>query len=359
MREPAGAPPGRGGPVTGRLRWVAAAALVLGGAACQGDRLSLDPTTTTSTAAPGGQALRFGVWGDTPYNDGEAALVARLVDEVNAADVAFTVHVGDVKDGDTPCDDAVYASTLETFGRFSAPLLYVPGDNEWSDCHRGGHDPLERLAHLRRAMYATDRSFGQRPLALQQQRPDYPEHSRWQVGAVVGIGLNVPGGNNNHVADPAAPEPNTSRTAAQRAAAEAEFRARDEAAVAWLGAGFDAATAAGAAAVVVVIQADPRFDVPAADRAARRVDGFDRLVSALAGHASRFAGPVVLVHGDTHQFRQDRPLVDPSTGAGVANVVRVETYGSPLVGWVEVTIDVEAAEPVRAEPHVVVGLGGP
>lgn len=68
-------------------------------------------------------------------------------------------------------------------------------------------------------------------------------------------------------------------------------------------------------------------------------------------------GPVVVLHGDTHVFRRDRPLADPATGRPVPNVVRVETYGSPLVGWVEVTVDPAAPEPVRAEPHLVAAGG--
>ena len=337
-----------------------ALALLLGLAGCEQDvgrAPSAAPgasSTTLGTAAGAGpQAVRFGVWGDTPYGAAEAALIPDLVEEMNAADLDFSVHVGDIKDGGTPCDDAEYERAVDTFEQFSSPLVYVPGDNEWTDCHRSGQDPLERLDHLRGVMFPTGRSFGRESLALHQQRPSFPELSRWEAGPVVGIGLNVPGGNNSHVADATAPEPGTGR-----AAAEAEFLARDQAAVDWLDAGFDAALAAGAAAVVVVMQADPHFDVPAADRAARGVDGFDRLLAALLEQSGRFPGPVVVVHGDTHRFRHDRPLVDPATGRPVPNVVRVETYGSPFVGWVEVTIDPGAGEPVRAEPHLVVAPPG-
>ena len=293
--------------------------------------------------------MRFAVWGDAPYSEAERPLVARLAEEVNAADVAFTVNVGDLKGGGA-CDDAVYARAAATFGSFSAPLVYVPGDNEWTDCWGGGRDPLERLSVLRRTMFPDGRSFGQRRLALEQQRPGYPEHSRWQVGPVTAIGLHVVGSNNN-LARADAPGP--ARPPAARAAAEAEFRARDEAVAAWLAAGFDAALAARSSAVAVFLHGDPRFHVPAAERAAQGVDGFDGLLAALAEQAGRFPGPVVVVHGDTHFFRHDRPLVDPASARPVPNVVRVETYGSPLVGWVLVTLDPAAAEPVRAEARLV------
>ena len=302
------------------------------------------PPSASSTAAARSPAVRFAVWGDTPYSEAEAAAVERLVEEVNAAGVDFVVNIGDIKGGGQPCDDAVYTRAAAVFGRFTAPLVYVPGDNEWTDCHVAGSDPLERLAHLRRTLFATDRSFGASPLVLTQQRPAHPEHSRWQVGGVQAVGLNVPGGNNNSFAAPAG---------ARQEEAEAEHRARDDAVLAWLRAGFDAALASGTPAVAVFLQADPRFEVPAAERATRRVDGYDRLLAGLVEQAGRVRGPVVVAHGDTHLFRHDRPLLDPATGRPVANVVRVETYGSPLVGWVEITLDPAAAEPVRVDAHLV------
>ena len=304
---------------------------------------------STSATAPAAAPVRFAVWGDAPYNVAERALVARLVDEVNAADVAFTVNIGDLKGGGE-CDDAVLTRARETFARFTGPLVYVPGDNEWTDCWGSGQDPLERLAAIRRTMYPDDRSFGQRPITLQQQRPGHPEHSRWQEGALTAIGLHVVGSNNNHVSPPPAGGAGTGprRSAASEAAAEAEYRARDEAVAAWLRAGFDAALAARSAAVALFVQADPRFHVPAAERAARAVDGYDRFVDVLVEQAGRFPGPVVLVHGDTHFFRHDRPLEERAP-----NVERVETYGSPLVGWVEVTVDPAADEPVTSVPHRV------
>lgn len=309
------------------------------------------PSTGQGTTAPaaGSAPVRFAAWGDAPYTVAERALVARLVDEVNAAGVAFTVNVGDLKGGGE-CDDGVLTRARETFDRFAAPLVYVPGDNEWTDCWGSGQDPLERLAAIRRTMYPDGRSFGRRPITLDQQRPDHPEHSRWQEGGLTAIGLHVVGSNNNHVPPPAAGVVPTGppRSEASRAAAEAEFRARDEAVAAWLRAGFDAALAARSSAVAVFVQADPRLHVPAPERAPRAVDGYDRFVAVLVEQAGRFPGPVVLVHGDTHFFRHDQPFSDRAP-----NVVRIEVYGSPLVGWVEVTVDPAAAEPVTSVPHRV------
>ena len=54
--------------------------------------------------------------------------------------------------------------------------------------------------------------------------------------------------------------------------------------------------------------------------------------------AKAFGKPVVVVHGDTHSYQLDQPLKDAS-GALVANVTRLETPGSPFVGWVRAVVD--------------------
>ena len=44
--------------------------------------------------------------------------------------------------------------------RIRRPFVFVPGDNEWTDCHRannGAYDPLERLAFLRASSFRPTR----------------------------------------------------------------------------------------------------------------------------------------------------------------------------------------------------------
>jgi hypothetical protein len=47
---------------------------------------------------------------------------------------------------------------------------------------------------------------------------------------------------------------------------------------------------------------------------------------------------VLLVHGDTHNYRVDTPFSD-ALGVPFTGLTRVETYGSPIIGWVKVTVD--------------------
>ena len=50
-------------------------------------------------------------------------------------------HDGDIKNGSTVCSNEMFANRLELFNTFAHPLIYVPGDNEWTDCHRLNNGP--------------------------------------------------------------------------------------------------------------------------------------------------------------------------------------------------------------------------
>jgi hypothetical protein len=329
-------------------RWAVVGALAVTLAGCGGGGSG---GSGGGGGAAGTGKFSIALWGDTPYAPGEAIAVPKLIDQVNASDATFTVFIGDLQGGGR-CDNEIYTDARDRFDSFVKPMVYTPGDNEWTDCHVTAQDPIERLAYLRRTMFPTDRSFGKQTLTVQQQ-PQYPENARWTSHGVQFVTLDVPGSNDNHIADPDADERNTPRGPTGRRAAEAEYRARDQADRDWLHQAFAAATASGAPAVVIALQADPVFEIPAADRAVQRVDGFDPLLTALATEATAFAKPVVVLHGDSHKYRADTPLVDLATGRPVTNVTRIETFGSPNVGWVRVTFDPASPAFVSAEPHSV------
>ena len=69
------------------------------------------------------------------------------------------------------------------FDRFEMPLLYTPGDNEWTDCHRvaaGMFNPLERLDVLRDVFFdAPGQTLGADPLPVASQDAiGFPENRR-------------------------------------------------------------------------------------------------------------------------------------------------------------------------------------
>jgi len=266
-----------------------------------------------AVAAPGPAGSRpfdFGAIGDTAFTADARARFPGLVADMNAAGLAFSVHDGNIGADPDACLDSFYAGTRDLFDRFAAPLVYTPGDNEWLNCRTEGMDPVRRLAALRRAFFATDRSRGARTLPLKRQTPDYPENARWRAGGVTFATLHVVGSHD----DLGAPE----------------FSARRQATIRWLAQAFDAARDDGSAAVVLVWQADPFFrqDVPA----------YNDLRGALRAETMAFRKPVLLIHGDSGRFGVDKPMVAPD-GTTVANFTRLQTFGPADAGWVRVSVD--------------------
>ena len=273
------------------------------------------------------RGFEFALIGDAPYTAAQREKVNVLIQEMNRERLAFVVHDGDFKSGSTLCDDATFNDRLQIFQTSAHPFVYVPGDNEWTDCHRasnGGYDPLERLSKLREIFFAGDRSLGRRTLKLARQSdvPRYAlfrENLRWAYGDVVFVGLNVPGSNNN-----------LGRTPAM----DAEYRDRNAANLVWMQEAFDFARQQGAKGIMLVIQANPGFEL--APTHGNRT-GYNDFLAALQSETLAFGRPVVLVHGDSHYFRIDKPMVDAVSQSRVDNFTRVETFGNPDVQWVRVT----------------------
>ena len=279
--------------------------------------------------------------GDMPYWGFEEPLVREMIASIGREPAQFVVHIGDIKNGLSLCSDELFQERLEMFSRSLHPFIYVPGDNEWTDCHRpsnGGYDPRERLSKLREIFFPGERSLGLNPLDLTRQSNEarfasYRENVRWQVGDVLFVGLNVPGSNNNF--------------ASSSPAAETEYRERSLANAAWLAEAFRIARQNKLAGLAIFIQADLGFDLA---RLRRPRSGYREFVTQLAAEAAAFKRPVLLAHGDSHRYVVDHPLRDPVSGKPVTNVLRVQTFGSPTINWVRITVDPDDTQLFRAEP---------
>lgn len=306
----------------------------------------------------------FALWGDMPYaKNGDTPKIPALIADINKADVKFSLFDGDIKDGSSICDNSVFADAITRFNSFTAPMIYVPGDNEWTDCHRtnnGGYNNLERLAYLRATMFNTPFSFGQKPMKLEHQGPlggVYSENTRFTYGKVVFVGLNIPGSNNNKVNSDADCTKKSERTLQDCADDNAEYAARDAANIAFMKESFQRARDRHDIGVMIVIQADPSFDLPETEDFNERTqpgyDGYDNFLAALLEETRNFDGQVVLVHGDTHFFKLDKPLIDQADL--IENFTRLETFGSPNVHWVKATVDPRNPNVFSFEPMLVPG----
>ena len=176
----------------------------------------------------------FALWGDMPYAKADdQPKIPALIADMNASDIQFSLYDGDIKDGSSKCTDDIYESAISMFNSFNKPVVYIPGDNEWTDCHRtnnGGYDNLERLDHVRKVMFAKPETFGKETLAPEHQgKPGekFAENVRFSMGGAMFVGLNVPGSNNNKVDDKSCAS-KSARTPEQCAADNAEYAERDK-----------------------------------------------------------------------------------------------------------------------------------
>ena len=320
------------------------------------------PATGASGQTTAPQKFAFGLWGDMPYKKaGDDVKLPAVLHSINQSDIAFSMYDGDIKDGSSKCTDDVYTDALKMFGSMKKPVVYVPGDNEWTDCHRlnnGGMDPLERLAHLRRMMYATPMSLGQTQMALEHQgKPGekFVENTRFLHGGVMFVAINMPGSNNNLVLNAKSCSNKSARKAAQCDAANAEYLERDSANVLWMSASFAQAKAQNALGLVLMVQGDPGFDLPETEdmdeSQAPGVSGYRHFMSQLVQQTEQFKGQVLFVHGDTHYFKLDKPLYNP--GKVLPNLTRLQTFGSPSLHWVRVTVDPAASQIFQVHPVTV------
>jgi hypothetical protein len=276
---------------------------------------------------PGG--WNFALTGDTPYDEREATLLRPMFQFMNTQDLAFVAHVGDIISGSGRCSNAVFADRKALFDTITHPFVLLPGDNDWTDCHRGGMDPLERLDYFRSLFNNANAESGAAALRLERQSErdaryaEYSENLRWRVREVLFVGLNIPGSNNN-----------LGRTAQM----DAEHMRRMAANFEWLDEAVKLAEQPDVAALVVMIQANPDFE-GRWKRPAGVPDGFASLRKVLLTHALWLKKPLLLVHGDTHSYQVDKPLVDPLTDKPVANFTRLEVDGSPSVGWARINVN--------------------
>ncbi len=309
--------------------------------------------------------ITIAVFGDWPYNQNLLDNAPLLIHSVNAdSKVKLVMHVGDIHSGSMACTSADILPPISTsnpnwnqkvyywFQQFNAPVVYTPGDNEWTDCHkskqRRSGDPLKELASVRDLFFAQPgHTLGLHRRAVRSQEkhfdPAFPadaqfvENVMWEESKVVFVTLNVPGSNNDTLpwtgifSNPSAQD----REVAERSAAN--FR--------WLESAFDRAEKKHARAIVIGLQAD-MWDPEAV--ASGELGNYTPLVQKLADLAQKFGRPVLLINGDSHVFGSDQPLADPASATGVVhhtqavpNLTRITVQGSTNAPaeWLRLTID--------------------
>lgn len=313
------------------------------------------------------RSLTVAVFGDWPYNQNLLDNAGLLIKSVNSdPSVSLVVHVGDIHSGSMPCTSAGILPPIASsnpgwnqqiyfqFQQFRAPVVYTPGDNEWSDCHKSKQkssgDPLKELASVRKLFFAKPgHTLGLHEKRVRTQAQSYDpafpadaqfvENVMWEASRVVFVTVNLPGSNND-----------TSEWTGDFSNLDAqaqEVADRTGADIRWLQAAFKEAQEEHARAIVIALQADvwdPEALAPGGDG----LDKYDGFVQELADLSLNFARPVLLLNGDSHVFKVDQPLADPTSATGqihgtqaVPNLTRITVQGSTNkpAEWLRLVID--------------------
>jgi hypothetical protein len=310
----------------------------------------------------------YAVIGDFPYGATKRAEMPALVDQINADPaVERVLHMGDIRSGSNgDCSDAYFADIKSQFDRFEDPLVYTPGDNEWTDCHtaiknNGLYKPTERLAKVREVFFPTvGRTMGVKAAQVTSQaRVDrangaFVENVIWNRKGVVFASINVTGSNDDTAPWTSTPAKDGelpglfSTYAAQLAEQPAEIAARAKANTAWLERAFLRARDDDTKAVVIMFQAD-LWDGTMADRTTT-ISAYDALVVKLGTLAAKLGKPVLLLMGDSHVFNLTNPFtpssplfaLHPNTPVAT-NVTRLVVNGcASRTEYVRLTIDPQA-----------------
>lgn len=294
----------------------AASAWPMSGCASAGTR-----PEPSAQPAPDTAALAFALIGDLPYGPADESRLSAMLAATDAEPLAFVLHVGDIKASRESCDDALYDRRIALLERSAHPLVLLPGDNEWVDCPKGDtpREPLERLDALRRRVWSRPGPLGAggtaavAALAFERQ-PGQPENVRWVAGGVRFVAAHVIGSDNGR---------------AGFAGAGASFAARNARNREWLLETIELARRERAQALVVAFHAHPDW-LPSTR------SGFRDWIDVLRQAADAFPRPILLLHGDSHRFRVDRPLRD-ATGRPYGHVTRIESFGWPFTSqWVRI-----------------------
>lgn len=297
--------------------------------------------------------------GDTAYNGEEDYKVyEKLISTINDSKPTFSIHVGDTW-GVQNCDDKAQNKVLKFFNQYDHPLIYTPGDNEWTDCIDPAIDvskltletvnwddfaayQLDRLSAIRRIFFNEAQTLGARrmPVVRQSDVSSYTEsveNLRWSHNHVLFLTLHVVGSGNSFNIN-------------SKMKADEAVR-RDKANAAWINDSLVQLNERKHKAVVISLHAG-MFEKGAATGYEAKLTGskvnggfhgpYANLVVKIIELAKKFKKPVLLIHGDHHRFVVDRPFLvyqGEEKSPDNANITRVQVYGAPEIRAVKVNVE--------------------
>ncbi len=270
--------------------------------------------------AEGKPMVTFAVMGDVPYGlteeevDAEEAILKAQIMELNEDDsIEFTVHVGDIKKGATPCDVGVYQTVSEILKANKTPLLIIPGDNEWNDCLKPEEAWRFWESHFMRFDEHWTHNLGMERQAKRE------ENFAFLRKGVLFIGLNLVGGK-VHNAD--------------------VWKSMIEDDVAWVKTQF-ATQGASASSAVIFMHANPGQNVLGNFIYAK--EEYKPFIEFLNVDTSPdFQKPILIIHGDGHKWIEDRPFAKAGE-----RITRVQVTQGGLEAPLKVEVTNDPSEPFK------------
>ena len=240
----------------------------------------------------------FYAMGDVPYVKAEDKLLPQQIAKL-PADAQFLVHLGDIKDGTTPCEETIYQKVAGMLSKSKVPTFIIPGDNEWNDCQKPDQGWKYWQKHFRRFDQRWQHNF-----QLSRSKK-HDENFVFVHRQVLFVGLNLVGG---RVHDPQ------------------EWKSRHRDNLEWTTAAIKE-HGKQVHAMVIFAHANPQ---PNHD------DFFTPLVAA----AQQFAKPILYLHGDGHHWIKDQPWE-------AKNILRVQVDQGGKAPPLKITIQKNPAEPFQ------------
>ncbi|MCB1123277.1 MAG: hypothetical protein KJT03_17105, partial [Verrucomicrobiae bacterium] len=230
--------------------------------------------------------LTFAVMGDVPYGltpeemKAEDEILKVQIQELNQnKDLAFVMHVGDIKKGAPPCNTAVFEKVDNILRASTHPLFIIPGDNEWNDCT----DPAEAWKLWEQHFMRFDEHWPNQ-LGVERQ-PEREENFAFTQEGILFAGLNMVGG---RVHDWQEWE---TRIGQDRRWLETQFKAH----------------ASDTRAAVIFVHANPGKLVEG--KFEYNIHAFRPLIEYLdTGTQTDYPKPILFIHGDGHKWIEDHPF---------------------------------------------------
>lgn len=236
--------------------------------------------------------VTFSVMGDVPRSDAENILVQEHIQLHNQkSNSEFMFHVGDIKDGKSPCSEDVYLRVAGYFKKLSVPMFIVPGDNEWNDC------PDVDAAWENWTNYFMNFENNWKNDFNVSRQIDREENFAFTYKDVLFIGINLVGGT-IHDAE--------------------EWKNRHSQNAEWIESQFSKSKTKVRTAVIIA-QANPDE---------KHIDFMEKFLKS----AENFSKPIIFIHGDGHHWIYEKEWK-------LKNIVRIQVDKGGIAQPLKVTIN--------------------